>query len=76
MRYTGDRPDWQDLLARGLRGAKLADYRRSYAFLAKHGVPTPARDVAATIALLGRPPRDYETYVRDMAELWCAPRRS
>ncbi|WP_327007158.1 NmrA family NAD(P)-binding protein [Dactylosporangium sp. NBC_01737] len=76
VRYTGDRLDWQDLLADRLHGAKLADYRRSYGFLAKHGLPTPARELAATAALLGRPPRAYETYVRDMAERWCAPRRS
>jgi uncharacterized protein YbjT (DUF2867 family) len=75
VRYTGDSPDWQDLLARRLTGAKLADYLRSYGFLAKHGLPTPAGELAATTALLGRPPRDYETYARDMASLWRAPRR-
>ncbi|WP_028048237.1 SDR family oxidoreductase [Cellulomonas sp. URHD0024] len=70
--YDGDRPDRPDVLARHLDGPKLADYRRSYAFLGKHGVPTSRRDVAATTDLLGRPPRDYEAFVRDTARRWGA----
>jgi uncharacterized protein YbjT (DUF2867 family) len=70
VRYEGDRPDWRDVLARHLMGQKLADYRHTFEFLGKHGFPTSARDLAATTELLGRPPRSYETYVRDMAERW------
>ncbi|MFG2042451.1 SDR family oxidoreductase [Dactylosporangium sp. NPDC048998] len=70
VRYEGDRPDWPDVLARSLSGPKLADFQRSYAFVAKRSMPTSARDVATTTRLLGRPPRRYETYVRDMAERW------
>jgi uncharacterized protein YbjT (DUF2867 family) len=70
VRYDGDRPDWPDLLGRHLSGAKLADFRRSYRFIARFHLPTSARDLAATTALLGRPPGRYETYVRDTAARW------
>jgi uncharacterized protein YbjT (DUF2867 family) len=70
VRYDGDRPDWPDVLARHLSGSKLTDFKRSYGFIARFRVPTAARDVATTTALLGRPPRTYETYVRDTAERW------
>jgi NAD(P)-dependent dehydrogenase (short-subunit alcohol dehydrogenase family) len=56
-------------------GPKLADFRRSYGFIARFRLPTSARDVAATTALLGRPPRRYETYVRDTAERWSRENR-
>lgn len=70
VRYDGDRPDWPDVLARHLSGPKLADFRRSYRFIARFHLPASACEIAATTALLGRPPRRYETYVRDTAERW------
>jgi uncharacterized protein YbjT (DUF2867 family) len=72
VRYDGDRPDWADAFARTLDGQKLADFQRTYAVLARRGVPTSARDLAATTRLLGRPPRRYETYVLDTAVRWGA----
>jgi uncharacterized protein YbjT (DUF2867 family) len=70
VRYDGDRPDWPDVLARHLSGPKLADYQRSYRAITKFSLPTSARDLATTTALLGRAPRRYEAYVHDMAERW------
>lgn len=72
VRYEGDRPHWPDVLARNLSGPKLADFQRSYGFLAKRGLPTSARDVATTTRLLNRPPTRYETYVRDTARRWAS----
>lgn len=72
VRYEGDRPDGTDVFARSMSGRKLDDFQRTYAVLAKRGVPTSVRDVAVTTRLLGRPPRRYETYVREMAERWGA----
>lgn len=72
VRYEGDGPHWPSVLARHLTGAKLADYRRTLAFLARHGVPTSARDVTATAALLGHAPRSYEAYVRATAQRWAS----
>jgi uncharacterized protein YbjT (DUF2867 family) len=65
VRY--DTAGWPEVLARHLSGPKLADYRRSYGFIARFHLPASARDIAATEELLGRPPRRYETYVRDAA---------
>jgi uncharacterized protein YbjT (DUF2867 family) len=76
VRYDGARPDWAAPLSRRLSGQKLADFQRSYGFLAKRSVPTSQTDVATTIRLLGRPPRSYETYVRDMAAEWTAEGRA
>jgi uncharacterized protein YbjT (DUF2867 family) len=73
VRYDGPGGDWADALAHRLDGQKLQDFRHSYGFLAKRGMATSARDVAGMTALLGRPPRPYETYVRDMAAAWSAP---
>jgi uncharacterized protein YbjT (DUF2867 family) len=68
VRY--DRTDWADALARHLSGPKLADFRRSYRFIARFHLRTSARDLAGTTALLGRAPQRYETYVRDTATRW------
>ena len=62
--------DWRAAMARSLSGPKLADFERSYGFLARHGFATSAADLAVTTRLLGRPPRSYETYVRDTAARW------
>jgi uncharacterized protein YbjT (DUF2867 family) len=67
--YEGD-GDWQAVLARRLSGPKLEDFKRSYAFLGRHGFATSPADVAATTRLLGRPPRAYAEYARDMAFAW------
>ena len=75
VRYDGARPDWATPLSRRLSGQKLTDFQRSYGFLAKRGTPTSQADVAATTRLLGRPPRRYETYVRDMAGAWSLEQR-
>jgi uncharacterized protein YbjT (DUF2867 family) len=70
VRYDGSRPDWAELLGRRLSGQKLADYQRSYRFVARRGIPTSPTEVAATTLLLGHPPRTYEMYVRDTAAQW------
>ncbi|MET7424599.1 hypothetical protein [Dactylosporangium sp. NPDC005555] len=74
VRYDGT-GDWRAVLTRRLDGQKRDDFLHTYALLAKRGMATSARSVAATTALLGRPSRSYESYVRDTADLWqAAPR--
>jgi hypothetical protein len=75
VRYDGARPDWAAPLSRRLSGQKLTDFQRSYGFLAKRSTPTSQADVAATTRLLGRPPRRYETYVRETAGAWSLEQR-
>lgn len=45
---------------------KLSDFRASYALFAKLNLPTSARDLAQTTALLGRPPTSYAAYVGEL----------
>ena len=63
MRHTPAR--FRELASATLAGKKLDDYVASFSFLGKHALPTVARDVEATTALLGRPPRTYEAFVAD-----------
>ncbi|MET7403888.1 NmrA family NAD(P)-binding protein, partial [Dactylosporangium sp. NPDC005572] len=63
---------WEAVSERRLSGQKLVDFRHSYGFLARRGMPTSAREVARMTRLLGRAPRPYADYVRDMAEAWQA----
>ena len=53
--------------AEALSGRKLEDFVASHRVLRRFAMPTDPRDVAATTALLGRPPRAYEEYVADRA---------
>ena len=43
------------------------DFRASFRTLGRFAIPTSAADVAETTRLLGRPPRAYADYVRDLA---------
>lgn len=60
-------------LHRALDAKKRDDFIRSYALLANFAVPTEARSLAQTSALLGRPPTSYESYVCDVVAGWRAP---
>lgn len=68
--YYDGRSDWAKRLERRLSGQKLADFKLTYKFLAKTGVPTKRRQVDAMTALLGRTPRTYEEYVSTMSRQW------
>ncbi|GGM54039.1 SDR family oxidoreductase [Dactylosporangium sucinum] len=70
VRYAPE--DWRAALGRQLSGQKLDDFRHTYGFLARRGMPTTAREVAVMTRLLGRAPRPYGDYVRDTAEAWQA----
>lgn len=47
-------------------GRKGVDFRSSFASLGRHRLAASARDVAATTALLGRPPQDYADWVAEV----------
>lgn len=70
--YLPDDPRFEGALARELRGKKREDFRASYAVLRKLAIPTSERDLARTIALLGRAPISYAEYVRDTGNAWRA----
>lgn len=71
VRYTGeDFARFERDVVRVLEGRKREDILASYRALGKLHVPTEAAQLAATTALLGRPPRAYEDYVRDVSARW------
>lgn len=73
VRYTGGDPARFEREAKTvLEGKKLDDVLASYRVLGRMHVPTDAREVARTTALLGRAPRRYEDYARDAAARWGA----
>jgi uncharacterized protein YbjT (DUF2867 family) len=54
-------------IARALDGKKRDDFLATYAVLTRFALPTDPAQLAATTALLGRPPTSYAAYVRDAA---------
>jgi uncharacterized protein YbjT (DUF2867 family) len=71
VRYTGGEPGRFEAAARRvLRGKKLEDTVASFGALARFRIATDPRALAATTALLGRPPRSYEAYARDALARW------
>lgn len=72
VRYGGDDPGWEAVYRRRLSGPKLADWLKTFRMLRKHGFATTDDALACTTWLLGRMPRSYATYVRDIATAWRA----
>lgn len=57
-------------IQRALQGKKRADFIATYAVLRRFALPTEARMLAQTTALLGRAPTPYRAYVRDALAGW------
>ncbi|WP_222436443.1 SDR family oxidoreductase [Streptomyces sp. T12] len=73
VRYLGDDTEaWHAAFAKRLTGHKLTDWISSFEFLSRQPIPTDQARVEATTELLGRAPRSYRDYVRDMAKQWQA----
>lgn len=54
-------------------GRKAVDFRESYRLLGRVSMKTSPRDVRETTFLLGRAPRDFASYAREMAAAWRTP---
>jgi uncharacterized protein YbjT (DUF2867 family) len=59
-------------IARSLTGKKREDFLATYAVLRRFALPTDPALLARTQALLGRAPRAYDDYVRELAARWRA----
>lgn len=71
VRYAADdEARFDAAIERSLSGRKREDFLKSFRVLRKFEVKTDPRQVARTTALLGRPPTNYATYVRDMVDAW------
>jgi uncharacterized protein YbjT (DUF2867 family) len=65
--YEDDDSRFRAAVARELLGKKADDFVASYAAIRKLHIPTPAKDLTRTTALLGRSQTPYSAYVHDAA---------
>jgi uncharacterized protein YbjT (DUF2867 family) len=69
VRYAGnDLELWRATVAPRIGAAKAADFARTYKVIQRFGIPASARALARTEQILGRPPRDYRSYVAEQVE--------
>lgn len=75
VRYTGSDPQaWAAAADRRLPGGKKGqDWRTSFGFLGKVSAGTSRRELAATTALLGRPPTSMREFATQVAGRELAP---
>lgn len=66
VRYLSDEGSLRAPLEAKLEGKKRADFIASYSAIRRYELPTTREQLARTVALLGREPTSYETYVRDL----------
>jgi uncharacterized protein YbjT (DUF2867 family) len=66
--YAGnDIATWNATVGARMPTARAADYAKTYAILQRHGIPVGRKALARTTALLGRAPRSYDAYIREIA---------
>ena len=64
--YAGDDIErWRSSVGARMPLARANDFARTYRIIQRFGIPARARVIARTTALLGRPPRDFRSYVRE-----------
>lgn len=68
VRYHTDDARFRAAVMRTWSGKKVNDFISSYQAIRSFKLPTQARDVARTSALLGRAPTTYVDYVRDVVK--------
>lgn len=75
VRYAPDIALTDQLLERLIGGRKARDFQKTNRMLAKFAVQTAPGQLQQTIFLLGRQPRSYAEYTRDMAAEWAGALR-
>jgi hypothetical protein len=68
--YCEDDSLWESLLKKNLAGKKRIDLLQTYRLIRKYKLATSAKQLALTEKLLGRPPRNYATYVKETLAQW------
>lgn len=69
--YGGDDMDaWERQNLEYMRATLVFDFRRMFEYFQTDGMVASAEEVATTSAILGRAPRDYESYVQERAAEW------
>jgi uncharacterized protein YbjT (DUF2867 family) len=70
--YAGDDLDaWEKRVEGRMYDKERADIRKTYAFFHAWGGTMGGSYLRRCADLLGRPPRRYRDYVRELAEKWC-----
>jgi uncharacterized protein YbjT (DUF2867 family) len=73
VRYTGDDLDaWSAQVSQYLPGWMVKDLRVMFQHFIDRGLKATSDEVAQTAAILGRPPRSFETFVQEVAPQWLA----
>jgi len=68
VRYAGDDIEpWKKTIGARMDAARAADFGRTYKVIQRFGIPENARALARSEKILGRPPRDYRSYVTEQA---------
>jgi uncharacterized protein YbjT (DUF2867 family) len=66
VRYAGnDIETWRATVGARIPAAKAADFAKTYNVIQRFGIPGSAKALARTELILGRPPRDYRSYVTE-----------
>jgi uncharacterized protein YbjT (DUF2867 family) len=71
VRYAGDDLGaWAQTVGDRLSAEERTDFMKTYALFQRWGANVSSSVAARTTALLGRPPRRYRDYVRELATRW------
>ena len=66
--YAGDDvATWAATVGARMPAARSADFQKTLRIIQRYGIPASKRAIAETTAVLGRPPRDYRSYVVERA---------
>ncbi len=78
VEYAGnDIEAWRTTVGARMRPVERAnDFGKTYRILQRFGAPAKPKQIAQVTALLGRPPRDFRSYVREQVERLGAARAS
>ena len=75
VRYSGNDLDvWGDRARHALPGWLVPDLQRMYEFFQRHGLLASEADFPLQAKVLGHPPRDYPTFVRETVATWMPDR--
>jgi uncharacterized protein YbjT (DUF2867 family) len=66
VRYAGDDIErWRQRVGARMTPARATDFGKTYRVIQRFGAPASAKMIAKTTALLGKPPRDFRSYVAE-----------
>jgi len=71
IKYAGDDLDvWEQQFLQFLPAWMVFDFKLMYEFFQKHGLKATESDLERQEKLIGHPPRKFEDFARETAEMW------